>query len=564
MNAAQRSQGMSVAGQVSAVEVPASGQRQPAGQSAASRRRRWFVPAGAWAHRHRWLLGWLVAALVVSQAPLALAAVRGPAGRTGLGSFWFVNDFAQYESAMRQGAERADWLIRDAFTAEAHQPAFMFPLYVGIGKLAAALGLSAMALERGVEVVARSLLVLALWRFTRRFSANLAAARAAFLLALFGGGFGLLAIAAGRALGLEQPYSGSWSYETTGFGLLFAAPHVPLGMAATLELAHWLRPGQRATVGRLLWASALGAAVALLHPFHVPVLLAALGLAGLGWAWAGAGSGTLLAALAAGLGAAPALLPTVVTFSLDPFWSAAYTTQNVLLSPAPHELLVDMGPTLLLALGGAWLLRSRVAPFGLLLWVVLALVAMYLPVPYQRRLSFGLQPALAVMAGNALVALLAVVGRRSARLLRAGVVLAAGQTTALLVVSLLASAMTDAPLRVYRSTPELDAAAAWLDQHARPGELILADWDTGNYLAPRTPANVFGGHPVATLDAAEKRLLLQALFAHRGAAEPPAARRLGADWLVLTTPDGLGAGDRAPEDAAFQAGSVRVLRVSPR
>ena len=47
-----------------------------------------------------------------------LALCCAPPGATGLGTAWFVNDFAQYESAMRQGAEQSGWLVHDPFTAE--------------------------------------------------------------------------------------------------------------------------------------------------------------------------------------------------------------------------------------------------------------------------------------------------------------------------------------------------------------------------------------------------------------------------------------------------------------
>src|SRR5205823_10828823 len=81
---------------------------------------------------HTTLVALLVAALLVSELPRLLAACCAPAGATGLGTAWFVNDFAQYESAMRQGAEQAGWLVRDPFTTEPHAPTFMFPLYVAI------------------------------------------------------------------------------------------------------------------------------------------------------------------------------------------------------------------------------------------------------------------------------------------------------------------------------------------------------------------------------------------------------------------------------------------------
>jgi hypothetical protein len=500
-----------------------------------------------------WLVGGLVAAVVIGALPLMLAACCAPAGATGLGTAWFVNDFAQYESAMRQGAEQSGWLIHDAFTAESHNAAFIFPLYVGIGKLAALANLPVTVLERLLEVFARAILVVALWAFCRTFTGSQIAARWAFVLALFASGFEVFAVAFGPAA-----YSGNWSYETHGFGLLFAAPHVPLAMAATLELARTGLMPQRGkiTPAHLLKQAGLSAAIALLHPFHLPVLLAAVLLTGVVFWQSGRGLANLAGGLVATLAALPVLWPTVATFSFDPFWVATYSAQNLLPSPAPHELLIDLGITLVLALGGAVVLRGRVAPFGLLLWLMLGLVAMYLPVPYQRRLSFGIEPALAVLAANALVAACDALGEQRAFMLRLSVAALAASSSVLVVVSVVASGFTNAPLPVYRSTRDLDAAAAWLNLQARPGDVILADWEAANYLAPRTPARVFGGHPVATLRSGFKELAAANVFNH--VSSLLVARALGVQWLVY------GPDERdiaSPPDPAFQSGAVRVYRV---
>jgi hypothetical protein len=504
----------------------------------------------AWGRDHAMLVAVLAAALLVSELPRLLAACCAPAGATGLGTTWFVNDFAQYESAMRQGAEQAGWLVHDPFTAEPHAPTFMFPLYVALGKLAATLHLPAASLEHGLELVARVLLVVGLWRFCQAFASGRAAARWAVGLALFGSGFELLAALAGSG------YTGNWSYELNSFGLLFAAPHVPLGMAATLELARdLLRPRPGLSTGWLAKLGLLSATVALLHPFHAPVLLGAVMVVGLVYWRSGRGLANLAGGVVAGIAALPVLLPTVLTFSFDAFWVTTYSTQNQLPSPAPHELLVDLGPTLLLAVIGAVMLRARVAPFGLLVWLLLELIAMYLPVPYQRRLGFGIQPNLAVVAANSLVGLCALLGSRRAAALRLAVVGLAGSGTLLVVVGVVASGFRNAPLPVYRSTTDLDAAAAWLDQQARADDIILADWDTSNYLAARTPARVFGGHPVATLHPDDKRFAIQAVFGHPSSLA--VARNLGAQWLVYGPAE---AGLEPPAGPAFQSGPVRVYR----
>jgi hypothetical protein len=505
-----------------------------------------------WLSRQAWLLSVLTIALLVGQLPLILSACCAPAGATGMGTVWFVNDFAQYESAMRQGAEQSGWLIHDAFTAEPHQPTLMFPLYVAIGKLGATLHVPPVGIEHVVEVLARMLLVLALWRFCSTFATGRIAARWAFGLALFGSGFELFAA-------LVSSYSGSWSYETNGFGMLFAAPHVPLGMAATLELARdGLRPRRAVSAAWLLKFALLAAGLAMLHSFHVPVLLGALMLVGLVFWRSGRGLANLAGAVAACLGALPVLLPTVTTFSFDPFWVGTYSVQNLLPSPAPHELLVDLGPTLLLAVIGAIMLRGRVAPFGLLVWLLLGVVAMYLPVPYQRRLSFGIQPALAILAGNGLVALCAVLDVRRAAAVRLGVVAAAASGTLLIVVSVVASSLGNKPLPVYRSTRDLDAVAAWLDSAALPGDVILADWQASNYLAARTPARVYGGHPVATLHAADKELAVKVVFAHASSLQ--VAHGLGVQWVVYGPDEESLPGP--PSRPEFASGGVRVYRVS--
>jgi hypothetical protein len=505
--------------------------------------------------RHRWLLCALGLALLIGQLPLLLSACCTPAGSSGLGTAWFVNDYSQYESAMRQGAAQPGWQIHDTFTAEPHQAVLMFPLYVGLGKLGAAIQLPASLLEHILELLARGVLVLALWRFVRAFASDLRAARWAFGLALFGSGFELFAALLGGAV-----YSGSWSYEMNSFGLLFGAPHVPLAMAATLELARdALLPRQVLAPALLLKGAVLSAVIALLHPFHVPVLIGALLLAGLAYWRSGRGATNLATAVAASLGALPILWATVTTFSFDPFWVATYSSQNLLPSPLPHELLVDLGPTLVLAGMGVFLLRGRVAPFGLLLWLLLGLIAMYLPVPYQRRLFFGIQPALAVLAGNGLVAACAALRARQAAALRLGVVASAASGSVLILVSVVASALGNAPLPIYRSTTDLDAAVVWLNVQAHVGDVILADWDASNYLAARTPARVYGGHPVATLHAADKQFAINTVFAHT-TSSLLVAGQLGVQWLVYGPEE---TNIAAPPSPAFQSGPVRVYRVTP-
>jgi hypothetical protein len=364
---------------------------------------------------------------------------------------------------------------------------------------------------------------------------------------------GLVAAAAG----LGSVYAGNFSYELNTIGLLFAAPHVPLGMAATLELAQFLTGTRRFSARTFGWVLLLGAGLALLHPFHVPVLLLALGLVGFRQWLRQRDFSALLACLGAAIGAVPVLVPTVLTFSFDPFWAATYTTQNLLPSPVFHELLIDVGATLVVAVLGLWFLRGQLAAPGLLLWALGMYLAMYVPVPYQRRLSFGLHPVLALLAANTLVLLLPGLRRPVQALVRVVVIIFASFGSLFLTLVVLVSTATGGPVDLYRSTPDLDAAAQWLGGHVQPGEVILADWDTSNYLAARTDGSVIGGHPVATLHPDQKRFLLEAYYAHQGNLD--VARRLGASWVVYGPGDLDAVHPAVPP--AFESGTVAVYRV---
>ena len=321
-----------------------------------------------------WVVAFLLAALLVGELPHALAAWWAPAGATGFGTAWFVDDFAQYEAAMRQGFNQpgwSDWLIHDPFTTtEPHPAALMFPLYVGIGKLAASLSVAPTAIEYVVEVLARALLVLALWRFCRAFASGRTAARWAFGLALF--------LPADSSSSPRWPggYIGQLVVRDERPGPRCSqAPHVPLAMAATpLELARellrprhaasqhprtgWLRAAANAVRGTSLWwllkLAVLSAAIALLQPFHLPVLLSAALLGG------SSASGSPAAGLPTSLALwwpapprSPYCCPPWQRSGSSPSGTRTYTAQNLLPSPAPHELLVDLGPTLVLALLGA-------------------------------------------------------------------------------------------------------------------------------------------------------------------------------------------------------------------
>src|SRR6185369_3326129 len=85
-------------------------------------------------------------------------------------------------------------------------------------------------------------------------------------------------------------------------------------------------------------------ALALVHPFNLPVLVSVLALHALwhGRRW-------WPAAIVAAVASAPIALYNLVLFTRDPFWAGTYGTQNLMPAPAAWLLPIDFGIVLLAA-----------------------------------------------------------------------------------------------------------------------------------------------------------------------------------------------------------------------
>jgi hypothetical protein len=154
----------------------------------------------------------------------------------------------------------------------------------------------------------------------------------------------------------------------------------------------------------------------------------------------------------------------------------------------------------------------------ILLWIGFGLVWMYVPVAYQRRFAFGVQPALAVCAAVGLLHLNAwlralSVGGLGRRVVNYGIALAAISTSLLVYVALLSSAMVNKPAEVYLWSRAEANAAVWLGAHTGADDVVLASTDFANPMVSVIDGRVVHGHTVATLDSPGKEGLVRRFYA---------------------------------------------------
>ena len=558
--------------------------------------------------RHAWAIALTLAVLALCGLPYLLARAFGPQNLEFIGTFWFNHDFSQYEAATREGARSTSWLIHDHFSAEPHPAVLMYPLYVAAGKLAALFGLSDQTVFAALEWLGRLSVLGALYAFAATFVRDVKIRRLALVLAIgtlgldvWGAGLRLL-FEALHATALAQLLPGEVNpyLEVSSFGVLLSAPHLMFGLALTLLAAplylhaisadvaprsrittrltdgaaprssirmgvtgggaprslmatrvtassdetenRWLSPRGAAPIATLLLAADV-ALLSLVHSFNTPVLASVLALHALltgRRAWP-AGLVVILAAI-------PMTLYSALVFSRDPFWSATYGAQNEMPSPAPWALPFDYG-LVLLAAPLAWPIVRRWPAerrWLILLWIGLGLTWMYAPVAFQRRLSFGVQPGLAVLSAVGLVHANAWLRARHAsglqrRAFNYVVALAAASTSLLVYLSLLASAAFDRPTPVYLWTRAEAQAGAWLGNHSGPDDVVLAATSFANPLAGDIDGRVFQGHNVATLDNRRKERAVWRFYA-AGTTAAERAQTLEASGATVVA---LGPAERA-------------------
>ena len=462
-----------------------------------------------------WVAAWTLGIVVFSAVPYLIAWWLSPSGYVFTGMLMNPLDNSAYLAKMHQATQGA-WLLHLTYTSEPHPAALLYPQYVVLGKLVALTGVPAPVLFHAARAAMGVLLLGMAYAFTAEVVTDRDVRKTAFLLLATSSGltwltsfWGLLA-------------SDATIPESNTFNSILTNVHFPLATGLFLLVGLlMLRSFPQFRRSRMVLGGLVNALLALLQPF----LLVSQAAIGLLWGLLLVRKGAAARHLMRPTLLLPFLIPAIPVamlirqLSSDPIL-AQWMAQNVALSPPPWSYLAGYGLLAPLALAGlvaVWR-RPEATGFtvtgGMLLaaWVLAGALLLYLPVPWQRRLSEGYHIPLSIMAAGGLHGLLLMTGLSEAarRRVRAGVIGFA------LVGSLWLAGTAVLGARVLLEPHYLthaDAAAlAWLGDNARTSDIVLAAPTMGNLIPTRSSARVYWGHPFETVDADAKKQQIEHFY----------------------------------------------------
>jgi hypothetical protein len=370
-----------------------------------------------------------------------------------------------------------------------------------LGHLARLVGLPLVWMFHLSRIAAGICMLSALWQFCM-WCAGRDESRAwrMFLLAGVGSGLGWLA-----ALSTGYLSGDFWIAEAYPFLSLYANPHFPLGMALLLWSCCLVFEEEKKRLVLLPVASLL---LGLVQPFGLVVLAFALAgfiLSGLPKIRPGDLFRFALAILPGGL----ILVYQLVAIRSDPALRL-WDSQNLTPAPPGFDLLISFSPALIFAVFGvyrAWRWNDQPAKM-LSVWLVMGVIAVYLPFNLQRRFLSALYIPIACLA---IPGIYFVAGKLKQGMwvwpLVVGISLL---TNVMLLVSAVPAVFRQDEI-LYLSKGEADAML-WLKENTPAETTILASPETGMYIPAWSGRHVVYGHPFESVQAQEAEKLTRGFF----------------------------------------------------
>jgi hypothetical protein len=480
-------------------------------------------------------------------------------------------DYQSHLAKMWQGY-RGHWRYRLLFTPEDHEGAFLQTFYVALGHLARLTSLSLPATYQLARVLLGFVMLLTIYRFVAQFLSPVRLRRIAFLLATTASGLGWLKeIIAPTAPGGVSPMS-FWLIDAYTYLSLLTFPHFCLAITLLLSIFLLLLrepegPSPKGAAAAALASVGLG----IVHPY---MLIVADLVPALYWVVDGLGTRRMrrgfLALAAMGVIQAPILAYDLWVFRTNPVF-AAWSAQNMTLSPPPWIYLFGYGPLLLLGFVEVGTRRRGAIGWSRFLWIWIAVVTILVHLPWnlQRRFLEGVQVPMGIVATLGLTLAAGRIRhlriRRTAPIAVVGL-LAIGNTY--LTVGLIWSGAARNSILFWPD--DVIEAVDWLGTHTSWRQTVLTSPETGGLIPARIGHQVVIGHEMETINYDHKREAVQHFYGSDTASSERLAimRRWQVDSVVCgpneQSLNGLEVSAPLALDAVFTRGDVTIYAARPR
>lgn len=441
----------------------------------------------------RWFLGIVLIAVLSSAVLPYLYASRAGGSDYIFGGF-LLNplDGNTYLAKMELGW-RGEWRYHLLYSAETSPGAYLFLFYILLGHVARWLGFSNLLTFHLARILATVGMVWMLYRFLAATLPGRRFLRYALVLSVFGSGMGWLTLPFG---GFTADF---WVAEGYPFLSAFANPHFPLAIGL---LSYLLMPVETKPIepGKMRWLEIVGTicaalSLAIIAPFGL--VIASLVLLVVAFTHGGENRRSYFWRLIwSGLAGGPYLAYTIWVTRSDAMLSI-WNSQNITPTLPWWNMAIALSPALLLGFASVRSWNSnRLKPVWIAcVWVVIAIILLYIPWNLQRRFALGIYVPLCILAAFTLASRRA--STRWARFVATGALLLSLPTNIVILLSA-QQAIANHDDMIFLSRNEVQALQ-WIDENAAQQAVILAAPEMGLLIPAHTGRKVVYGHPYETI-----------------------------------------------------------------
>jgi hypothetical protein len=458
-------------------------------------------------------VAWTLFVVAATSAPYLFNWLTAPAGYHYT---WIIPPYPEDSfgyMAWAQQAAHGAWLFKIKYTALPHSPFLFHPFFLLCGWISALLSCDVAIVFWIAKAIGAGVFLITFYRYVDYLGLSRFQATVASILVGISSGFGAFFALVGWVTPSALGPSDLWMPEVSIFSSLSWNPLFAFSLIFMLLAVYWLDRGTGEKRMRDLWLSGLATGVmTLIHPYALPLLFALAAAVALIRHKLKA-TPYLLRYFAAAL---PFAIYLALVSKLNPL-VAKHTVLGVMPSPPLIMHVLGFGLPLLLCLGGLIVApQTLLKRYGqLILWFLLSLGLAYAPFWFQRKLIFGAQIPLCILAAIAFEALLtkwAPVHRRWFALGTAVILLPMAAATPLyLTIKQRAEVKANAQ-EAYLLSDEVMEGLTVLKQQSKPNDVVFASPHSSRLIAALSGNTTVWGHWAMAVDRKERMSWFQNLF----------------------------------------------------